>query len=369
MSFAYVYSETALEFEPPPMTAEVGGRELQMGPTNSSTPLLTRLAHEVVESAGLLEGDVARIDPDPVPDEVLTRVHDEAYLEELRAASEDGGLWTADFAPVSEETWLCARLAAGGATAGVDEVLGGRAERAFVQVRPPGHHAERDAAMGACYINNVACAAERALSLGAERVMIVDWDVHIANGAERIFWDRDDVLALSIHQAGWYPTGAGLTESIGGPDAQGTTVNVPLPPAVADSGYLTVLEEIVGPVARGYEPDLMILAAGQDPSIFDPMGRMLVSAAGFGAMAELFGDIATDVCGGRIVACTEGGYNPMYSPFCVAAVVGGLRRLKPDGLVDPFEGDAELRLAAAAPDERLQTAVREARATQPRWFS
>jgi acetoin utilization deacetylase AcuC-like enzyme len=366
--FAYVYSDSALAFEPPPVTVEVGGRRLQMGTSNTSNTLLTRLAHELVESAGLLDGDVLRIDPEPVPDEVLLSVHDRDYVERLRAASRDGGPWTADFAPVTAETFDAVRLAAGGATAAVDAVLDGRAGRALVQVRPPGHHAERDVAMGACYVNNVACAAERALARGAERVMIVDWDVHIGNGAERIFWDRDDVLAMSIHQAGWYPEGAGLARSTGGPGAEGATVNVPLPPAVADAGYLTVLEEVVAPVARAYRPDLIVLAAGQDPSIFDPMGRMAVSAAGFGAMAELLGEIADEVCGGRVVACTEGGYSHVYTPFCVAAVLGGLMRRKPGALVDPFEGDAELRLSQAPPDDRLRTAVETARSAQPRWF-
>jgi len=365
---AYVYSPRALAFEPPPVSVEIAGRELELGPLNVSNTALTRLAHEVAERSGLLDGDVLRLEPDPVPEELLSRVHDPAYVERLRAASIEGGPWDADFAPVGPPTYDAATLAAGGAVAATDAVLDGHADRALLQLRPPGHHAERDAAMGACYLNNVACAAERARVRGAERVTIVDWDVHIGNGAERIFWDRDDVLALSIHLSGWYPEGAGLLEAIGGRGAEGATVNVPLPPAVANAGYLMVLEELVGPVVRAYRPDLIVLAAGQDPSIFDPMGRMLVSAAGFRAMTEWLVELATEVCDGRIVACVEGGYNHMYTPFCVAAVLAGLTASGADP-IDPFAGDPELRLALAPPDVRLERAVAAVKGAQPRWFA
>jgi acetoin utilization deacetylase AcuC-like enzyme len=362
---AYVFSSRALGFEPPPMAVRVGGRQLDMGTMNVSNPLLTRLAHELAESGGLLDG-LVRIDPEPVPDEILLRVHEPAYVELLRAASLEGAPWEAEFAPIGPRTWEAARLAAGGAVAAVDAVVDRRAPRALVQVRPPGHHAERDRAIGACYLNNVACAAERARARGVERVMIVDWDVHIGNGAERIFWDRDDVLALSIHQRDWYPDG-GLLESRGGDRAEGATVNVPLPPAVTNAGYLRVLEDVVAPIARSFRPDLLVVAAGLDPSIFDPMGRMLVSAAGFGAMAEWMCEIAEETSEGRIVACMEGGYNHMYTPFCFAAMLGGMTGRMPE-LIDPFEGDAELRVAMGPPDERLEQAIGAARAAQPRWF-
>ena len=116
---------------------------------------------------------------------------------------------------------------------------------------------------------------------GVERVAIIDWDVHVANGAERIFWDRDDVLAISLHQQDWYPAHAGALRATGGPGAEGSTVNVPLPPATTDAGYRLAFDELVAPIVRAFRPDLIMVAAGQDASVFDPTGRMLVSAAGF----------------------------------------------------------------------------------------
>jgi acetoin utilization deacetylase AcuC-like enzyme len=365
-ALAYVFSARALEFEPPPVTVELGGRRLELGTMNVSNPLLTRLAHDVAEASGLLDR-LARIDPEPVPEKVLLAVHEPDYVERLRAASLEGGPWDADFAPVGPKTWDAALLAAGGAVTAVDAVSDGRAARALAQVRPPGHHAEADRAMGACYLNNVACAAERAVGLGAERVMIVDWDVHIGNGAERIFWDRPEVLTLSIHQRDWYP-GGGLVDSLGGRGAEGANVNVPLPPGVTNAAYLRVLEQVVAPIARSYRPDLLILAAGVDASIFDPMGRMLVSAAGFGAMAEWLCELANDTSEGRVVACMEGGYSHMYSPFCAAATLGGMTGQVPQ-LIDPFEGDAELRAALGPPDERVGRAIEAVRKAQGRWFA
>lgn len=362
----YAYSPSVLEYSPPPMTADVGGVTLELGTMNVSNPLLTKLAHEVCERSDLL-GEVLMLDPKPAPGEVLLEVHDNGYIERLKEASLHGGPWTADFAPVTPLTWSAATIAAGGAVAAVDAVINGPADRAISQMRPPGHHAERNVAMGSCYLNNVACAAVRARALGAERVMIVDWDVHIGNGAERIFWDRDDVLAMSIHQYSWYPEGAGLLDSTGGSKAVSATVNVPLPPAVTNAGYLWVITDLVGPIARRYHPDLIIVAAGQDPSIFDPMGRMLVSATGFGAMTEWVGEIAEEVCEGRMVVCMEGGYNHLYSPFCAAAIVGALTGRVPE-LVDPFEGDVELRLAMEPPGKEVGEAIDAVRMAHPRWF-
>ena len=153
---------------------------------------------------------------------------------------------------------------------------------------------------------------------------IVDWDVHVANGAERIFWDRPDVLALSLHQRDWYPAHAGALRATGGPRAEGATVNVPLPAATTDAGYALAVDAVVAPVLRAFRPELILVAAGQDASVLDPTGRMLVSAAGFRALAERVALLADELCEGRLVAATEGGYSPLYNPFCLLAVVEGL---------------------------------------------
>ena len=221
-------------------------------------------------------------------------------------------------------TWDAARLTVGGVLAAVDAVLDGRVRRALVHARPAGHHAEPDRAIASTYLNNVACGVEARPGPGVERVAIIDWDVHVANGAERIFWDRDDVLAISLHQQDWYPAHAGALRATGGSGAQGSTVNVPLPPATTDAGYRLAFDEIVAPIVRAFRPDLIMVAAGQDASVFDPTARMLVSAAGFRALAERVAQLADELTGGRLVASTEGGYSPIYNPFCLLGVLEGL---------------------------------------------
>src|SRR3954451_4245101 len=233
-----------------------------LGSANVAQAVLTAQAHELIERSALGRL-LAHIAPGPAPDEALLAVHTAEYLDRLRAACA-GGPWDGEYAPVTPETWDAARLTVGGVLAAVDAVLDGRVQRALVHARPAGHHAEPDRAIASTYLNNVACGAKHARAAGVARVAIIDWDVHVANGAERIFWDRDDVLAISLHQQDWYPAHAGALRATGGPRAAGATVNVPLPPATTDGGYRLAFEEIVVPVVRAFRPDLIMLAAGQD---------------------------------------------------------------------------------------------------------
>ena len=251
--------------------------------------------------------------------------------------------------------------------AAVDAVLDGDVRRALVHARPAGHHAEPDRAIASTYLNNVACGVEHARSRGVERIAIVDWDVHVANGAERIFWDRDDVLALSLHQRDWYPAHAGALRATGGPGAEGSTVNVPLPAATTDGGYVLAFDEIVAPILRRFRPDLIMVAAGQDASVFDPTARMLVSAGGFRALAERIAALADELTGGRLVASTEGGYSPIYNPFCLLAVLEGLAG-EPSGISDPWHDDPTVQAARAPADDRVRAALAAVRDAQPRWF-
>src|SRR3954453_9116736 len=206
-----------------------------LGSANVAQAVLTAQAHELVERSAL--GRVlTHITPVEAPDEALLAGHTAEYLGRLRAAAA-GGPWDGEYAPVTPATWDAARLTVGGVLAAVDAVPDGRVQRALVHARPAGHHAEPDRAIASTYLSNVACGVAHAQARGVERVAIIDWDVHVANGAERIFWDRDDVLAISLHQQDWYPAHAGALRAIGGPGAEGSTVNVPLPAATTDAGY------------------------------------------------------------------------------------------------------------------------------------
>ena len=362
----YVYSPRVLAHDPPPATLQIAGRDFVLGGADVAQALLTAQAHELVERSAL-GGTLSRITPSPAPDEALLAVHTAEYLDRLRVACA-GGPWDGEYAPVSAATWDAARLTVGGVLAAVDAVLEGRVQRALVHARPAGHHAEPDRAIASTYLNNVACGAEHARAAGVERVAIIDWDVHVANGAERIFWDRDDVLAISLHQRDWYPAHAGALRATGGSGAEGSTVNVPLPPATTDAGYRLAFDEIVAPILRAFRPELIMVAAGQDASVFDPTGRMLVSAAGFRTLAERVACLADELTGGRLVASTEGGYSPIYNPFCFLGVLEGLAGESAE-IADPWHDDATVRAARAAPDDRVRDAIAAVRSAQPRWFT
>jgi acetoin utilization deacetylase AcuC-like enzyme len=191
--------------------------------------------------------------------------------------------------------------------------------------------------------------------------------VHVGNGAERVFWDRADVLAVSMHQQDWYPAHAGALDATGGAEGEGCTVNLPLPAATTDAGYALAWDELVAPRVRRFRPDLILVAAGQDASVLDPTGRMLVSAAGFRALAERAASLAEEVCGGRLVACTEGGYSPLYNPFCLLAVLEGLSGTS-GGIPDPWLDDPTVAAARAPADERVRAAVAAARRVHARWL-
>jgi acetoin utilization deacetylase AcuC-like enzyme len=349
----YVYSPRVLAHDPPPPTVE----GITLGTANVAAAFLTAQAHALVERSALR---LERIEPVAAAEDALLAVHTPEYLARLRAADET---WDGLYAPVTPATWDAATLTAGGVVAAVDAVLDGRVTRALVHARPAGHHAEPDRAIASTYLNNVAIGAEHARLKGAERVAIIDWDVHVANGAERIFWDRDDVLAISLHQQDWYPAHAGALHATGG----GTTVNIPLPAATTDGGYHLAFDALVAPIVRAFRPDLIMVAAGQDASVYDPTGRMLVSAAGFRGLAERVARLADELTDGRLVAATEGGYSPIYNPFCLLGVLEGLAG-ESGGIAAPSHHDPTPQATRAPADDRVRTAVAAVRGAQPRWF-
>jgi acetoin utilization deacetylase AcuC-like enzyme len=195
-------------------------------------------------------------------------------------------------------------------------------------VRPPGHHAQPDRADGFCLFNNTALAAERARLAGAERVAVIDWDVHHGNGTQACFYVRRDVLTISLHMphGAWGPTHAqtGSAFELGDGDALGFNVNVELPLGTGDRGYAQAMRELVVPIVDQYEPDMLVLAVGQDASQFDPSGRQCLSMEGFRRVGEAAGELAARHTGGRAILVQEGGYAPAYSAYCLHATLAGL---------------------------------------------
>jgi len=259
-------------------------------------------------------------------DEELARVHSGAYLDELAKVLPGQTGWLDPDTYYSPGTWDVARAAVGAACQLTTDVLHGALGQGIAVVRPPGHHATRDRAMGFCLLNNVAAAAATARAEGAARVAIVDWDVHHGNGTQDIFWDDPSVLYLSAHQFPYYP-GTGAPSEIGGVGAEGATINVGLPSGSGDADYAAVFDHVFVPALTKFRPDLILISAGFDAFEHDPLAGMRVSHAGFAAMARRLRAVAELHAGGRIVAVLEGGYD-------LEGLAGGMTQVL-SALVDP----------------------------------
>ena len=239
--------------------------------------------------------------------EQLARVHDPDYVRRIadtagRSRALDPDTYT------SPESFEIACLAAGAAIDAVERVMSGAHRAAMALVRPPGHHAERDRAMGFCLFNNVAVAAAHARAGGARKVAIVDYDVHHGNGTQHIFERDAGVLYISTHQYPYYP-GTGAADEIGIEGGRGYTVNVPIAAGAVDEDYQLVFSKVIVPILLQFEPELVIVSAGFDAHERDPLGGMRLSTAAFAAMTAELRRVADECCRGRIVAVTEGGYD------------------------------------------------------------
>ncbi len=268
-----------------------------------------------------LQDRLVHEEPEPAPEELLELVHPTRYLEQLRRASRDPGVWLDPDTYAVGGTWRAVTAAAGAARRAVDAVVRGNFPCAFALVRPPGHHAGPQKAMGFCLVNHAAVAVQYArVSLGVRRVMVVDWDVHHGNGTQEIFYRDGGVLFVSLHQEGWYP-GTGALEEMGEGEGEGLTVNVPLPPGVGDGGYATVFEELLLPLGDAWKPELVVVSAGFDAHHADPLGRMQLSEAGFSRLTRMLREAAGRWCGGRLALVLEGGYDLKGLAASVEAVL------------------------------------------------
>ena len=295
---------------------------------HAASPQLISRAYSLLNRTGLLS-QLVEVPARAATVEDIERVHTAAHVQHIRDVSLAGGGEAGEYAPASRETYDVALLAAGAAMAGIDEVVAGNVRNLYGLVRPPGHHATPDKAMGFCYFNNVAVAARYAQQRhGLGRIAILDWDVHHGNGTQAAFYDDSSVLFISLHQEDWYPTGEGLVEDVGSGAGAGYTINVPLPAGTGNAGYLAAIERIVSPAIRRFQPDMILVSAGQDPSGVDPLARMAVSADGFRVMAAAVTALADEVCAGRLVACHEGGYSEGYAPVCTWAVIEGMSGIR-----------------------------------------
>jgi acetoin utilization deacetylase AcuC-like enzyme len=262
--------------------------------------------------------------------EAVTALHEPEYVARFeRAAARGDSLLDSADNPLSAGTWEAAWGAVAATLAATDWLASGRDRTAFAAVRPPGHHAEREVAMGFCFFNNAAVAAEHLRRRhGASRVAIFDFDVHHGNGTQHLFAERADVLYASTHQYPFYPgTGAAGERGIGA--GEGFTLNVPLPAGTGDDVYAEAIRDQVLPALRRFAPEALILSAGFDAWQRDPLGGMRVTEEGFRAWGDWLRELAAEVCGGRVLALLEGGYDLEALPRLVEAHLEGLAGGKP----------------------------------------
>jgi len=291
----------------------------------------------------------------------LGLVHDPAYVESVRTFCDAGGGVITWSTPVCAESWGAALAAAGTSLAATDAVLAGETLTAYALVRPPGHHAQPAQADGYCLFSNTALAAEHARRNGIERVAILDWDVHHGNGTQECFYDRGDVLTVSLHMrhGAWGPAHpqTGAPDEVGEDDGLGRNVNVELPGGSGDGAYIRAMEELVVPIVDAFAPELLLVACGQDANQFDPNGRQCLSMVGFRELGRVTRELAARHTDGRVVLVQEGGYARSYSAFCLHATLEGVLGLEatledpcaylPD---DPHHADRELGAIRAALD-------------------
>jgi acetoin utilization deacetylase AcuC-like enzyme len=267
------------------------------------------------------ELSVVAVEPRAATRDELLRVHDTELLAELAAIRGREGHLDGDTF-FSERSLEAAEHAAGGAMALVDALLDGQASLGLGLVRPPGHHATRDRAMGFCLLNNVALAAAHALARGKSRVLIFDWDVHHGNGTEDIFYADPRVLFCSTHQYPWYP-GTGPSNAVGEGKGRGFTVNVPLSAGATDAVELAVLDRLLLPVIRQYRPELILVSAGYDAHRADPLGGLRFTDSGYGQLSQRLATIAREL-DVPIALLLEGGYDLAALRGSLAASLTGL---------------------------------------------
>ncbi len=320
------YSETCLEHDTGPRHPETADR-------------LRAIRRGLARRHG-----VDYVDASPASEDAVAAVHDPGYVTEVKEFCADGGgSWDPDTV-ACEETWDAALASAGLAQWAAREALSGASgrETPFSIGRPPGHHAVYDDAMGFCFFNNAAVAAQTVIDDGeSDRVAIFDWDVHHGNGTQDIFYDRGDVFYASIHEDGLYP-GTGEVEETGEDDGDGTTLNIPLPAGNGDADYLLTIDDVVLPALDRFDPDLVLVSAGFDAHKHDPISRMQVSTEGYALMTDRVRAVSDEV-DAALGFVLEGGYGLDTLSEGVATVhetFDGRNPMDPDD--DPNDDTREL---------------------------
>jgi acetoin utilization deacetylase AcuC-like enzyme len=256
-----------------------------------------------------LMSSLVELTPSPCPREHIEAVHTSRLIDSIEGLCAPSIRRIDADTAVSEKSFEAALFAAGAGVAAADAVMDEKIDNAFCAVRPPGHHAETDRAMGFCLLNNVAIAArylQRARGIG--KILIIDWDVHHGNGTQEIFYEDPSVMLFSSHQYPYYP-GTGSMEEGGNGEGKTFTVNAPLRAGCGDSEYEEVYEKMLSPIADVFRPDFVLISAGFDAHASDPLASMRLTDEGYAKLTRMAVDIAEKHCGGRLISMLEGGYD------------------------------------------------------------
>jgi len=281
---------------------------------------------EVIRDAFIKSGSwdqYPKLEPQSVPDEILETIHDPEYLKKFHRSSSIGQSLDMD-TYTTRASWELARNAAGGAIAVATSVWHQESKRGFALTRPPGHHATQNRGMGFCLLNNIAIAAETLLQReGAIRLAIIDLDLHHGNGTQDIFWHRDDVFYISVHQYPHYP-GTGNLHEVGTGRGEGMTANFPVPPLSGDRAYEKILDDAIIPLVDRFSPEMILVSYGFDIHWRDPLGQVLVSANGYHNLISKLSMWADTNCEGKIALFLEGGYDLDAAVACSQGVLAAL---------------------------------------------
>ncbi len=313
--------------------------EHKMGEWHPESPRRIQAIYEMLEEEKVFSS-FPIIDPRPAKDEEIALIHTREYIEQIRETAGRERVYLDPDTSTSARSCEVALLAAGGLLVAADQVMEGKVQNGFALVRPPGHHAEASQARGFCIFNNIAIAARYLIERWSlRRILIVDWDIHHGNGTQNSFYSRSDVLYFSTHQYPHYP-GTGHWSEIGSGKGEGFTVNVPLAPGKTDEDYLFIYRQVLGPIARSFRPDFILVSAGFDVFAGDPLGGMEISIAGLASLTAALMGLAHETAQDRILFTLEGGYNLFALKDGVKNVLLALNSREEKPAIEPIPSSA-----------------------------